>query len=139
MARLGRGYPVKPHLSRRAVSVPGGATLYTLGGPSGGLVGSASTNFTVAAVGTLAAPVVVTPSDGGKLGSFSPTTVTLAAGTNTSATFTYTPLYYGAITISTTDDGGLADPSALTYTTTLPAAGGGGSPIFGSSIIRAAS
>jgi hypothetical protein len=100
------------------------ATAYTLTGPSGGLVGSASSNFTVQATGTLGSSVIVTPSDGGKLGSFSPTTATLAAGTNTSATFTYTPLYYGSITVSTTNDGGLTDPSSKTYTTTLPAGSG---------------
>lgn len=116
----------RPLVSRPFSANAGGgaATAYTLTGPTTGLVGSATTNYTVQSNGTLAAPVTVTPSDNGKLGSFSPSSVTLAAGTNTSATFTYTPLYYGTISISTTNNGGLTDPAPISFTSTLPAGGG---------------
>ena len=77
----------------------------------------ASTAFTVAlpAGGTVAAPVTVTPSDGGGGGTFTPATVSLTTG-SPSATFTYTPASYGAKTISVTNDGSLADPGSITYT-----------------------
>jgi hypothetical protein len=54
--------------------------------------GTASGNYTVSlASGGLAASVTVALSDGGAGGTFSPASVTLAAGSSSSATFTYTP------------------------------------------------
>lgn len=93
------------------------STAYTLSGPSSGNISVPSTNFTVALPGggTLASPVVITPSDAGAGGTFTPTTVTISTGTP-SATFTYTPASYGAKTISTTNGGGLTDPGSVTYT-----------------------
>ena len=105
-----------------AGSAPVTATAYTLTGPSSGTVSVASGNFTVAASGTLSSAVVVTPSDGGNGGTFSPTTVTLAAGTNSAGTFTYTPASTGAKSISTTNNGSLTNPSAVTYTSNAAAA-----------------
>lgn len=100
------------------------ATTYTLTGPSSGPVGAASANFTVTPNANVSANVVVTPSDGGAGGSFTPTTVTFASGTSTAQTFKYTPASAGAKTISTTNNGGLTDPSSVTYTaanvTTIP-------------------
>jgi lysophospholipase L1-like esterase len=93
----------------------GGATTYTLSGPSSGATGSPSTNFTVQAVGTLGSGVTITPHTSGT-GTFSPTSVTLAAGTNTSATFTYTPGASETATITTTNSSTLTDPSSASYT-----------------------
>lgn len=93
------------------------ATALSMTGPSGGSSGVASTNFTVSTNGTLAGTVTVTPSDGGGGGSFSPTTLTLNSGT-LSGTFTYTPASAGAKTISITNNGGLSNPSNITYTAT---------------------
>jgi len=93
------------------------ATTYTLTGPSSGPKDVASANFTVQLPGgtTLAAPVTITPSDGGGGGAFTPTSVILSAAAP-SATFTYTPASYGAKTISTTNSGTLTNPASLTYT-----------------------
>lgn len=102
------------------------ATTYTLTGPSTGTVGTATSNFTVQASGHLSSSVTVTPNDSSHLGTFSPTSVTLASGTNTSATFTYTPLYYGGpFNIATTNSSTLTDPSAIAFTSSLPAGGSG--------------
>jgi hypothetical protein len=95
---------------------------YTLSGPSSGIVGVASANFTVAltAAGSAvmgAGTLTVTPSDGGGGGTFTPATVNLTAA-SPSATFTYTPASTGAKTISTTNNGGLTNPRSLPYTAT---------------------
>jgi hypothetical protein len=111
--------------------VPHPATSYTLTGPSSGGISADSAAFTVAlpAGGTVASPVTVTPSAGGGGGVFTPASVSLTTG-SPSATFVYTPASYGAKTISTTNDGSLADPAsvaftcvATTYTLTGPSSG----------------
>lgn len=94
------------------------ATGTTLTGPSGGVVGAASTNFTVGVTpvgGEITGTLTVTPNDGGAGGSFSPTTLALTTGSPT-GTFVYTPATTGAKTIGITDNGGLADAASLTYT-----------------------
>lgn len=110
-----------------------GATATTLTGPSSGTVGSASSNFTVGANGAITGTVTVTPSDGGAGGTFTPTSVAISSGTPT-ATFTYTASSAGAKTISTTNDGGLTNPSSITYTASAP-----GSPTAGTASLSAAS
>ena len=95
------------------------ATAVTLTGPTTGPSGSASSNFTVGANGDITGTVTVTPSSGGGGGTFTPTTVNISAGTPT-ATFTYTPASTGAKTISVTNNGGLSNPSNITYTSTAP-------------------
>lgn len=97
------------------------ATATTLTGPSTGVVSVASTNFTVGANGGITGTVVVTPSDGGGGGTFTPTTVGISSGSPT-GTFTYTPGSTGAKTISTTNNGGLTNPAAITYTATASGA-----------------
>lgn len=92
-----------------------GATTTTLTGPSSGTVGVASTNFTVGADGSITGTVTVTPSDGGGGGTFTPTSVAISSGTPT-ATFTYTPASTGAKSITLSNNGGLSNPSAWTYT-----------------------
>lgn len=94
------------------------ATGTTLSGPSSGVVGVASTNFTVGVSpggGEITGTLTVTPNDGGAGGTFTPTTVALTTASPT-ATFTYTPSTTGAKTIGITDNGGLTDASSLTYT-----------------------
>jgi hypothetical protein len=99
------------------------ATTYSLGGPSSGSVGVASTNFTVQlpAGTTVPAPVTVTPADGSGGGTFTPTSVTLSTGAP-SATFKYTPASAGAKTISVTNSGGLTNPANRTYTASVSTA-----------------
>jgi len=89
------------------------ATALTLSGPSTGLVGVASTVFTVTANGSLAASVTVTPTDSGGGGTFSPTSLTLSSGT-LSGTFTYTAGSTGTKSIGVTNTGGLTNPTAVT-------------------------
>jgi hypothetical protein len=96
------------------------ATAYTLTGPSSGFVNNASAPFTVQSNGYLSGSVTITPADSSLSGSFSPATVTLAAGNSTSASFTYTPTTTGARSISTTDSSTLTDPSPITYTASNP-------------------
>jgi hypothetical protein len=93
------------------------ASAVTLTGPTSGLNGAASTNFTVGGNGTFSTSTIVTPSDGGQGGTFTPTTVTLSSGTPT-ATFTYTPASNGTKTISVTNDAGLTNPSSISYVVT---------------------
>jgi hypothetical protein len=103
-----------------AVAEPIPATAVTLSGPSSGVVSTASSAFTLAANGALSGTVVVTPSDSGAGGTFSPTTVSLSAGV-TSGTFTYTPASTGTKTVSVTNNGGLSNPAGVTYTVTAAA------------------
>lgn len=112
-----------------ATAEPTPATAVTLSGPSSGVVGVASANFTVGANGAITGTVVVTPSDGGGGGTFTPTTVSINTGSPT-GTFTYTPGSTGAKTISVTNNGGLSNPSNITYTSN-PAATVPGAPTIG--------
>lgn len=81
--------------------------------PSSGTTGYATSAFNVGVNGTLSGNVVVTPSDGGAGGTFSPTYVTLNSGTPTGA-FTYTPASAGNKTISLSNNSGLSNPSGTT-------------------------
>jgi hypothetical protein len=85
------------------------ATTLLLNAPTIGAVNQASSNFIVAPNGDLAGPVVVTPSDNGGGGTFTPATVTLTTA-NPSAAFTYTPTTLGDKSITLTNDGGLTNP-----------------------------
>lgn len=103
-----------------AEALPAAASAITMTGPTGGVVSVASTNFTVGVSpvgGTITGTVVVTPSDGGAGGTFTPTTVSLTEAAPT-ATFTYTPASTGAKTISATNNGGLTNPANIVYTAT---------------------
>lgn len=97
------------------------ATKITLSGPTGCIVGSASSSFTVQTNGTTGSNITVTPSDGGGGGTFSPTTVTIPAGSNTFATFGYTASSAGSKTISITNNGGLTNFNTLSVTATTVA------------------
>jgi hypothetical protein len=93
------------------------ATQYSVGGPASGPSGVASANFTLSTNGTTTTDTVVTPSDGGAGGTFSPSTVTLPANASavSTGTFTYTPSSTGAKTLSFTNSGTLTNPSPVTY------------------------
>jgi len=98
-----------------------GAAAITLTGPSGGTVGSPSTNFTVGANGTITGTITVTPNDGGDGGTFSPTSVAISAASPT-AIFTYTAANAGSptATVNVTNDGGLTNPAGIAYSATAP-------------------
>lgn len=107
----------QPHPIARASA----ATGVTLSGPSGGLSGAVSSNFSVGvspAGGTITGTLIVTPSDGGAGGTFNPTTVSLTTASST-GTFTYTPASVGAKTISVTNNGSLTNPTSVTYTSQI--------------------
>ena len=93
---------------------------YYLSGPVSGPFGSASNQFTVRLTddSSLTGTVVITPSDGGVGGSFTPSTVSLTAAAP-SATFTYTPSSYGARSISVTNNRGLINPAQIGFTATV--------------------
>ncbi len=90
------------------------AVALTLTGPSTGAVNAASTNFTVTPASAVTDTVAF--DDGGKGGSFSPSSLTFTASA-VAQTFTYTPVTTGAITLTLTRGGGaLTSGSPATYT-----------------------
>ncbi len=90
-------------------------TTYTLTGPTSGDVAAASGNFTVTlGSGAISGSLTFTPAASNGDGSFSPSSVTLT-NSNRSATFTYSPTLYGSRTISTTNSGGLPNPSPVPF------------------------
>ena len=98
------------------------AEAYHLNGPASGAVAVHSESFTVSlpSLTTVSDVVVVTPNDGGAGGTFTPASVKLTAQ-NPTASFTYQPASAGGKTISSTNDGGLADPPPVDYTAKLVA------------------
>lgn len=88
------------------------ATGYTLTGPSSGTVGVASSNFTVQPNGVYSGTITITPSGGG----LSTPIVKTFSASSAPQTFTITPTSPGAVTLTPTNNGSLANPSALTYT-----------------------
>ena len=92
----------------------GTATTVTLDGPSSGVNGVASTDFTVGADGSITGTITVTPADGGNGGTFTPTTVNISNASPT-ATFTYTPASIGAKSITITNNGLLLNDDAVAY------------------------
>ncbi len=97
------------------------ATAITMTGPSSGYAGAPSSNFTIAANGSITGTVIVTLSDGGASGTFTPTTISINTG-SPSGTFTYTPTLTRntSVTLSETNNGGLSDATPITYTVSLP-------------------
>ena len=93
------------------------ATAITASGPSSGFTGVASSNFTVGLDANPTGNVVVTPSDGGAGGTFSPATLTLTSSVLTGV-FTYTASTSGTKTISFTNNASLSNPTNLTYVST---------------------
>ena len=94
---------------------------YSFTGPITGDVGDASTNFTVSLPpeSTLTGTVIITPSDAGDGGTFTPTTLSLTTA-SPSGTFTYTPASGGIKTLSVTNNRGLVNPPQILYTSVVP-------------------
>lgn len=89
------------------------ATTFTFSGPSGGIVGVPSTNFSVTPNGSYTGSV--TPSAGGGGGSFTPSSLSWSNALDTK-TFTYTPTTPGVKTIALANSGALTEPTPLSYT-----------------------
>jgi hypothetical protein len=100
---------------------PGAASNYTLTAPSpaSGTVGVASGNFTVTPNGLYTGTITITPSGAG-VGSLTPTVLTFS-NSATAQTFTITPNATGSITMTGTNNGGLTNPSTVTYTSNAAA------------------
>ncbi len=104
-------YPAPPAATVN-VQTPA-ATSYTLTGPAGGALNTASTNFTVTPNGTYTGTITITPSGGG----LSTATVLTFSSSSAAQTFTITPTAVGPVTLTPTNSGGLTDASAVTYDT----------------------
>jgi hypothetical protein len=118
-----------------ATATPASASAITMAGPTSGVVSVASSNFTVGVSpvgGTIMGTVVITPSDSGAGGTFSPSSASLTSAQPT-ATFSYTPTSTGAKTISVANNGSLSNPVAITYNVTAAA-----TPLRFSSLVRVA-
>lgn len=118
----GYNYWVSISQAVNAVAVPLPASAVSMSGPTGGIVGQASSVFTVGVTpvgGAISGNVVVTPTPVAGV-TFAPTSVTLNSGT-TSATFTATPSAAGSFSVSVTNNGGLTNPSAITYASSAAA------------------
>src|SRR5436190_19215278 len=90
------------------------STIVLFDGPTSGASGSPSSSFTVSTDGSVSSNFVVTMSDGGAGGTFTPATVTLTSASPTK-TFTYTPSSGGTKTISVTNNAGLANDTPMSY------------------------
>lgn len=106
-----------------AVAVPSATTGITLAGPTGGVVSTASSNFTIGVTpvgSTITGTVRVTPASTVPGDTIMPAYRDVSAGSPT-GTFTLTPSSLGARTISVTNNGGLTNPATITYTATASA------------------
>jgi hypothetical protein len=93
---------------------------YTFTGPSSGTIGVQSSQFTITmGSGDVSGNITFTPASSAGTGSFSPTTVVLSNVTR-SGTFRYTPTSDDERDISVTNDGGLPEEPAITFTPTEP-------------------
>jgi hypothetical protein len=86
---------------------------YSVSGPTSGNVGAASASFTLTP--NASTTDTITFSDGGKGGTFTPTSLTFSASA-TAQTFAYTPAVSGAISLALTSaNGGAVSGSPLSY------------------------
>lgn len=109
-------------------SSSGTVTTYTMTGPSSGEVATASSNFTVTlGTGTVSGTIHISFAASNSDGTFSPTVLNLT-NTTRSGTFTYTPNLWGSRTISATNNGGLTNPSSLTYVSKIQTGSTGTAP-----------
>ena len=92
--------------------IPSGATTYTLSGPTGGTLNTASANFTVTPNASYTGTITITPSGGGLS-----TQIVLTFSSAAAQTFTITPTAAGPVTLTATNSGSLTNPAALTYLT----------------------
>jgi hypothetical protein len=102
-----------PSAASNAVTPVEPANSYALTGPSGGSVGSVSSAFTVTPNALYTGTISITPSGAGLS---APITLTFS---NSAAAqmFTMTPTAVGPVTLTATNSGSLANPTALTYAT----------------------
>lgn len=103
-------------------------TTYSLSGPATGPAMELSSQFTIAlGSGAVDGPIVFTPSASAGSGVFIPEAVTLTDLVR-SGTFSFLPFTEGERDISVSDDAGLTDPAAVTYTASaaIPGTSGGG-------------
>jgi len=84
--------------------------------PASGLINFASGNFTVVPNGTYTGTVTITPSGGGLS---TPVTLTFI-GSRAAQTFSVTPTAAGTVTLTSANNGGLGNPSPVTYSACLP-------------------
>lgn len=92
---------------------PPSVTTFTFTGPSGGILSSASTNFTLTPNGVYTGTITITPSGGG----LSTPIVKTFSGSSTPQTFTITPTLVGPVTLTPSNNGGLTNPSVKQYAT----------------------
>jgi hypothetical protein len=114
------GGPVSSNAATLTVN-PAAATGVTFTGPTSGTVGQASSNFSIGVTptgGSIAGTLVVTLTDNGGGGTWTPATVSLTNAQPT-ATATYTPGSAGVKTLGCTNNGGLTNPSTISYTASI--------------------
>lgn len=107
------------HLDGDGTDSASASVTSALSGPSRAPTGSASTFVLTLGSAALTSAVTFTPSDAGAGGVFSPTTISIAVGATTGS-FSYTPAAAGAVSLSTTNSGGVINPPALSLTTYAP-------------------
>ena len=90
------------------------ATSFLFSGPSSGSVNSASANFTVTPNNLYTGTITITPSGVGSSG-LSAKVLTFSNSAN-AQTFTITPTVAGSITLTATNNGTLANPTNLVFT-----------------------
>lgn len=96
------------------------STTYTVSAQTAGAVNIASSAFLVYPNNDgVFADTVITPSDNGGGGVFTPASITLAALQTLPGSFTYTPGSAGVKTISYTNNGTLANPANTTFTASV--------------------
>jgi peptidoglycan hydrolase-like protein with peptidoglycan-binding domain len=98
-----------PKIVNITISQGATATTFTFSGPSSGTVNTASTNFTITPNNPYTGTITITP-----IG-LSPIVKTFS-NSSTAQTFTITPNTSGTITLTPTNNGGLTNPTSLTYT-----------------------
>ena len=102
-----------PSAASNSVTPSTVASSYTLTGPTGGALNTASSNFTVAPSGSYDGSITVTPSGGGLS---APIALTYS-NSAVPQTFTITPTAVGPVTLTPSNSGTLTNPAALTYAT----------------------
>ncbi len=90
------------------------ATAFTLSGPSGGNVNSASANFTVTPNNSYTGTITITPTGTGSTGLVA--RVLNYSNSAAAQTFTILPITAGSITLTPTNSGAITNPVSLAYT-----------------------